>query len=79
MTTFFQCIDNAVAGKVLKKKDGDRLKEDYRRFRESHANTAPAAANELARQDLLQDLAAQAAHKRRQAKLAIDGARRLDA
>ncbi|WP_287385319.1 hypothetical protein [Mesorhizobium sp.] len=44
MTTFFQCIDNAVAGKVLKKKDGDRLKEDYRRFRESHANTAPAAA-----------------------------------
>jgi hypothetical protein len=79
MTTFFQCIDNAVDGGLLKKKDGERLKKDYRRFRDSHANTAAAQAERLAKEDLQADLEAQIAHKRKKARLALDAARRIDA
>jgi hypothetical protein len=79
MTTFFQCIDNAVEGKVLKKKDGERLKEDYRRFRASHANTDPTLAAEQAKRDLYESLSAETAHKRRKAKLSLKNVQDLDA
>lgn len=79
MTTFFQCVDEAVAGKMLKRKEGDRLKESYRRYREANRNTAPNTAEQMAKSALEADLAATAKHKRRQAKLALDAARRIDA
>jgi hypothetical protein len=79
MTTFFECVDEAVSGELLTRKEGKRLKEDYRRFREAHRNNAAGSADQLAKQDLLADLDAQRKHKRRQAKLAYDSAIRIDA
>lgn len=79
MTTFFQCIDEHAEKGTISKKDAKDLKERWRRLMEARRDTAGAAADQLARQDLLDELEATARHKRRQAKLALDAARRIDA
>lgn len=79
MTTFFQCVDEAVSGKILKRREGDALKERYRRYRDSHRNTAPNTAEAQAKAELEAELAAERMHKRRKAKLTLEAARRIDA
>lgn len=77
--SIFDCLDTAVAGDELTKADAERLKRDYRRFRDSHANADPSLADAQAKKDLLDSLAAATAHKRRQAKLALKNIREVDA
>lgn len=77
--SIFDCLDEAVKGDELKKADAERLKRDYQRFRDSHANTNPSMADEQAKKDLLDSLAADTAHKRRKAKLALKNIREIDA
>lgn len=77
MKTLFDCLDTAVSGKLLTKKQADKLKDDYRRFRASHQNTARGAADQLAKNDLLAALEAEAKHKRRKAKLTVTAVQRI--
>jgi hypothetical protein len=77
--SFDQCLATAVEGGELKQSDADRLKRDFERFRASHADTDPALAADQARKDLLESLAADTAHKRRKAKLAMKNIQELDA
>lgn len=77
--SFEDCLATAVDGGELKKKDAERLKRDFDRFRASHANTDPSMAAEQAKRDLLESLAADTAHKRRKAKLSLKNVQELDA
>jgi hypothetical protein len=77
--SIFDCLDTAVEGGELNKADAEKLKRDYQRFRENHANTNPSMADKQARLDLLDSMAASTAHKRRKAKLALEKIREVDA
>jgi len=77
--TIDACIDTAAKGGEISKAEAERLKADYRRFRERHGNTAPSMADEQARLDLLEEMKAETAHKRRKAKLALKNIREIDA
>ncbi|MEP2449812.1 MAG: hypothetical protein ABJH70_04180 [Nitratireductor sp.] len=77
--SIFECLDRAVDGGELKKADAERLKRDYQRFRDHHANANAGHADEQARLDLLESMAADTAHKRRKAKLALKNIREIDA
>lgn len=77
--SFEDCLATAIEGGELKKQDAERLKRDFDRFKASHANTDPSLAAEQAKRDLLESLAAETAHKRRKAKLALKNVQELDA
>lgn len=77
--SFEDCLATAVDGGDLKKRDAERLKRDFDRFKASHANTDPSMAAEQAKKDLYESLAAETAHKRRKAKLSLKNVQELDA
>ncbi|MER8380715.1 hypothetical protein [Mesorhizobium sp. M1399] len=77
--SFEDCLATAVDGGELKKRDAERLKRDFDRFRASHANTDPSLAAAQAKKDLYESLSAETAHKRRKAKLALKNVQQLDA
>lgn len=78
MTTFFDCVDRAVAGGAIGKQAGDRLKADFRRHKERYGPSG-AASFDRARADLIGALEAEAQHARRKAKLSLEASRRVDA
>jgi hypothetical protein len=73
------CLANAVDGGVIDKRQAKELREEYERLRQARANDGPSMADEQARLDLAESLRAEAADKRRRAKLAAKSIRQLDA
>lgn len=76
--TIEACIDTAVQGGELSKAEAERLKAEYQRFRERHANTAPSMADAQAKLDMIEEMKAETAHKKRKAKLALANIREVD-
>jgi hypothetical protein len=79
MSSFEDCLKTAVDADELSKADADRLRQEYDRFRAAHADTEPGFAAEQAKRDLYESLSADAAHRRRQAKLALKNVQQIDA
>ena len=79
MSAFDDCLKTAVEADELTRADADRLRQEYERFRAAHANTDPSFAAEQAKRDLYESLSADAAQRRRQAKLALKNIQQLDA
>jgi hypothetical protein len=77
--SFANCLDEAVAGGDLTKADAARMLKEFNRFRDAHANAKPGMADAQAKQDLLDLLKAETAHKRRKAKLSLQAIRRIAA
>lgn len=69
--TISQCLDTAVAGGELAPDEAAALRRDFERFRASRENGGSSMADEQAKADLVEALTAEAAHKRRKAKLAL--------
>lgn len=73
------CIDTALSGGEISKDDAERLKREFERFRAARAAGGEASADAQAKLDLVESLRAEAAHKRRQAKLALTAVTTTDA
>ncbi|MCE7026430.1 hypothetical protein [Jiella avicenniae] len=72
------CLDSAVAGEEISRRDAERLKARFEDFRKRHADGAEATADYQARQDLIDELKADTAHKKRKAKLALKKLREIE-
>ena len=76
--TIADCLDNAVAGEEISRQDAERLKARFEDFRQRHASGAEATADFQARQDVIDELKADTAHKKRKAKLALRKLREIE-
>jgi hypothetical protein len=77
--SFQECVDRAVEFGELGQKDGDRLKRDFERLRDRHAEDTPGLADAQAKADLLDMLKAENRHNRFKAKLAMNNIKRTAA
>lgn len=73
------CLDRAVAEKVLSKQDADRLSKEYSRMRRRFAAGSEVTADAEAQKALAELLRAETQHQRRKAKLAIKSLNRIAA
>ena len=76
---FAECIAEAVRGSEIGREDGDRLVRDFERLREKHEQDGPGIADERARAELIEQIKAENADKRRRAKLALKAITRISA
>ncbi len=76
--TISQCLDAAVAGGELAPDEAAALRRDFERFRANRENGGSSMADEQAKADLIEALTAEAAHKRRKAKLALKNIQEID-
>lgn len=76
---FAECIAEAVKGGEIGRDDGDRLVQDFERLRQKHMQDGPGIADERARAELIEQLKADNAHRRRVAKLSLKTLTRLSA
>lgn len=73
------CLDEAVRGGELDRGEADYLANRYEGYRKARENGGPDGAAEQARADLLEALTAEAAEKRRRAKLAAAHLQKFEA
>lgn len=72
------CLSQAVKGKEITQEDADRLARDFERLRKAYAQQGETTADARAQTALAAQLAAEAKHKRYQAKLSAISARRIN-